>query len=602
MLQWPENKTNGQQWQQLNVLLDQLDPDQKLWLSGFLAASARVTNTGTTPVITSEKGANKDKLTILFGSQTGNGESVAKNLQSQAEALGLATELFSLADITAKQLAKKTHITLVISTHGEGEAPDDAEQFYEQIFSNKAPDLSAIKYSVLALGDSSYELYCQTGKEIDQRLSELGATQIHERIDCDVDFEEPANQWITGLLPKIESELKQENPDANNITALPLHGLADAPGSTLASKQKPSLAEILTIQKITGRGSDKNTFHLELAIDPNVIQYKPGDSLGVWAHNGDESVEQLLQHWGLEGDEELSFKNHNEKAKKLLTEHIEITQISKPFVQYLATQINNTELQAMADSHQAYTDYCQDHQLLDLLLTFDPERKVSIQDSLLNLKSITPRLYSIASAQSIEEDELHLTINLEEATALGHYGLASGLLCHGAQVGDQVSVYVEPNANFRLPDDPETPIIMIGPGTGIAPFRSFLQQRQHQQANGKNWLVFGNPHFSTDFLYQTEWLKLQKSGFLQQLDVAFSRDQDHKVYVQDKLKSKASELWHWLEQGAHIYLCGDATRMAKDVENTLLEIISTQGSLSAEEAKHHLKILKRNNRYQKDVY
>ena len=492
-------------------------------------------------------------------------------------------------------------VTLIISTHGEGEAPDDAEVFHEQLFSKKAPDLSELQYSVLALGDSSYELFCQTGLEIDNRLTELGGKRIHQRIDCDVDFEKPASQWVTGILSEVKSLLATESsPD--NITTLPVQSIGNNKNSSIINKNNPYLAEILTIQKITARDSIKNTFHIELSIDPDLIHYQPGDSVGVVAQNNTKTVDQILAYWQLNGSEPYTFKSDTLDIRSLLTEHIEITQLSKPFIQFLTTKIENNTLVELATSHASFTDYCRDHQLLDLLLSFDPEHKIPVQDILNELKSITPRLYSIASSQATEEDEVHLTINLESTTTSGHLGLASGLLCDTSEVGDEVAIYIEPNLNFRLPENNDIPVIMIGPGTGVAPFRAFLQQRHESAAKGKNWLFFGNPNFSKDFLYQAEWLKMKKSGLLNQISVAFSRDQTHKIYVQDRLKEQGKQVWEWLENGAHIYLCGDAKYMAKDVEHTLIEIIAEHGTLSTHDAKNQLKRLKQTKRYQKDVY
>ncbi len=369
-----------------------------------------------------------------------------------------------------------------------------------------------------------------------------------------------------------------------------------------ADKNNPYHAEILTVQKLTGRGSQKNTFHLELAIDPAIIQYRPGDSLGVLAHSSLEHIESLLRHWQLIGDELFTFKKQSAPIKDLLENQVEITQISKPFIKFMAEQLNDKKLTEMADSHEAFNAYAADHQLIDLLHEFDPEQKLVPQDCLNQLRAVTPRLYSIASAQSVFEDEVHLTINLEDPTPSGHLGLASGLLCHSLSVGDDIKVFVEPNQHFKLPENPDTPIILIGPGTGVAPFRSFLQERAENKASGENWLIFGNPKFETDFLYQTEWLKLQQQGVLNHIDVAFSRDQAHKIYVQHKLKQKSKEVWQWLQNGASLYLCGDATRMAKDVESSLIEIIAEQQAVSVEQASKYLKTLKREHRFQKDVY
>ena len=597
--QWPHSSTTPPPWQQLSQLLEQLNHEQRLWLSGYLAASSQQ---NTTPV-SQPSPAPQKHLTVLYGSQTGNGTRVARQLQAAAEQAGLATQLHSLADFSAKQLSKHSHVSLIISTHGEGEAPDDAEMFYEQLFGNKAPDLSHLSYSVLALGDSSYEWFCQTGKEIDEQLAKLGGKRMFKRHDCDVDYQDDADQWIEAQLPELKKALLAD-PNENNITTLPLPGnlSTTANDQQLANRKSPHLAEITAIQSITGRGSSKNTHHIELTIDPEQIQYQPGDSLAILTNNNSQLVTALLNHWQIDADAEFQFKGNCHTIQELLTSQVEITQISKPFIQFMAQHIDDEQLQRLATSHQHFVDYCQNHQLLDLLQQFDPEATIGPQAALNQLKKITPRLYSIASSPAVFEDEVHLTVNLEAPTAAGYHGLASGFLCDRAQVGDEVAVYVEPNDNFRLPENNDTPIIMIGPGTGVAPFRAFLQHRQSQLAKGPHWLVFGNPNFATDFLYQAEWLKAIKNQTLQQLDVAFSRDQEHKIYVQDKLKSQAEQLWQWLQQGAHIYLCGDASRMAKDVEATLISIIAEQGKLDNQAASDYLTTLKRDNRYQKDVY
>ncbi|MGJ8664189.1 MAG: flavodoxin domain-containing protein, partial [Marinicella sp.] len=349
LIEWPKNTSEPDQWNQLSVLIKQLEPSQKLWLSGYLAASAE--SNMPNQIAQASVPAVESQLTILYGSQTGNSESVAIQLKETAEATGLQTELFSLADFTVKNLAKKSYITLVISTHGEGEAPDDAELFYEQLFSKKAPELTHLNYSVLALGDSSYELYCQTGKEIDDRLADLGATRFNDRIDCDVDFEAEANLWVNAVVKRLDSEFK-ERVSQDNITTLPLNNHLTTPTQIAISRKNPYAAEILNIQKITGHGSIKNTFHIELAIDPEIIQYQPGDSLGIIAQNHEHSVNQLLAHWQVSGDELYQFKGQSADLKTLLIEYVEISQISKPFVQFLAKHIDDSDLKSLATSHQ----------------------------------------------------------------------------------------------------------------------------------------------------------------------------------------------------------------------------------------------------------
>ncbi len=595
----PSNQLSDEQWQQLNESIKLLDQQQSLWLSGYLAAQANYAvasnPTADTLSVAAQAPVSKSKLTILYGSQTGNGQTVAEQLYSQAQAAGLSAELYSLADFSVKQLSKKQLLTLVISTHGEGEAPDDAELFHEQLFHKKAPSLKDLQFSVLALGDSSYELFCQTGKEIDERLVELGAKRLTDRVDCDVDYEQNAENWIAQVLPLVTEQLKTEN----NITAFPNQVLQQQ--SPSYNKQNPYLAEVLAVQKITGQGSPKNTFHIELGIDPQHIQYQPGDSLGVLANNSDDLIHAVISHWQADETQVFEFKHQKATLPELL-KTIELTQINKPIIKYLAERTQDEQLLLMAADHQVFTQYVQKHQFIDLLQQFDPESTIAVQDWLDQLRAVTPRLYSIASSQAVHEDEIHLTINLEDASASGFYGLASGLLCANTRPGDELAVYIEPNPNFKLPTDQTQNIIMIGPGTGVAPFRSFVQERVEVGATGKHWLLFGNPHFATDFLYQTEWQKLVKSDQLQHIDLAFSRDQSHKVYVQDKLQQQAERLWQWLEGGASLYVCGDMTHMAKDVENTLIKIIETHGKLSTEQAADYLKTLKRARRYQKDVY
>ncbi len=593
----PGNQLTDEQWQQLTTTIQLLDQQQSLWLSGYLAAQANYANAAA-PLPANAPGqapVSKQQLTILYGSQTGNGQAVAEQLYQQAQQAGISAELHSLADFSVKQLSKKQVMTLVISTHGEGEAPDDAELFYEQLFHKKAPTLKELQFSVLALGDSSYELFCHTGKEIDERLVELGAQRLLERVDCDVDYETDAQNWLEQVLPLAKTQLKT----ADNITTFPNQ---QVPVTTAShDKHNPYLAEVLTVQKITGHGSAKNTYHIELSVDPQHIQYQPGDSLGVVAHNDEDLIHAVINHWQADSTQTYQFKDQSATLPELL-KTVELTQINKPLIKYLAARTQNAQLQQLATDHQAFTAYIQNHQFIDLLQQFDPDASIDVQDWLDQLRAVTPRLYSIASSAAMYDDEIHLTINLEDASASGFYGLASGLLCANTEVGDEIAVYVEPNPNFKLPTDLTQNIIMIGPGTGIAPFRSFVQERVEQGASGENWLLFGNPHFATDFLYQTEWQKLVKNQQLQHIDLAFSRDQANKIYVQDKLKQQADRLWQWLEGGASLYVCGDMSHMAKDVERTLLEIIESHGQRNLEQAQEYLKTLKRARRYQKDVY
>jgi sulfite reductase (NADPH) flavoprotein alpha-component len=583
-------------WPQLKQHINTLSSEQRWWLSGYLAALG---NQQTEPTQVAVGSTTKPVLTIVYGSQTGNGQAIAEQLNQQATAQGLQTALYSLADFTTKQLAKTQWLSLVISTHGEGEAPDDAELFYEQLFSQRTPQLPDLSFNVLALGDSSYELFCQTGKEIDQRLSELGAKRLAERLDCDVDYEAIAEQWIDSTLEQVKPLLAE----TGNITSLP--GLTHAPTVTdrpTASKANPVTAKVLAIQKINGQGSVKNTYHLELAIDPQVIQYQPGDSLGIHSENDPQLVSELLSVLGLSGDETFSFKNQQASLHELLLKHIEITQVSKPLLQWLAERTTDQSLQEAAHDHQAFTAYVARRQLLDVLREHQQILPADLNEWLSQLRGLTPRLYSIASAQLAFEDEVHLTVNLDDPSLGGYHGLASGLLCDRLTAGDEIQVYVEPNKHFKLPEDSATDVIMIGPGTGVAPYRAFIQHRASARHTGRNWLFFGNPNFATDFLYQTEWLKWHKQGVLTDINLAFSRDQEDKHYVQHEVLRAAEQLWQWISEGASLYLCGDANRMAPDVEQALVRVFTEQGKLDDVAAKQYLTQLKRDKRYQKDVY
>nr|WP_246172650.1 assimilatory sulfite reductase (NADPH) flavoprotein subunit [Marinicella rhabdoformis] len=582
--------------QQVTQIIGQLNSQQKLWLSGYLAAAAQNSteaNPASTPV---QLVHPKEKLSILFGSQTGNSETLAEALYQDCQSQGIAAELLSLADVTAKDLKKKSHVALIISTHGEGEAPDDAEIFYEQLFSKRAPELKHLHYSLLALGDSSYELFCHTGKEIDERLSSLGAQSISPRIDCDVDFNEDASRWHQDLLPKVKDTL------SSNITALPTASTLNQSPNLVSSynRNKPYVAEVLQTQKITADDSDKYVYHIELAIDENAINYQAGDSVGIIAHNDEHLVDGIIELLVATEAEQVQVKDKNISLKEALTKQLEITQISKPFIQFAATHLKDEGLQAIGSDHEKFTRFVADKQLIDLIQIHPELAQLPAQELVDQLRGLTPRLYSIASSGTAFPDEIHLTVGLDHSA--NHNGLASGLLCDRLEEGDEVSIYIDQNKHFKLPTNNSTDIIMIGPGTGIAPFRAFIQERQEQDATGKNWLFFGNPHFDSDFLYQTEWQRFKKQGLLNRIDLAWSRDQSEKIYVQDRLSENSADIWQWIENGAAIYVCGDANRMAKDVENTLIQIISEHGGLDTAAATNKLKELKRNKQYLKDVY
>jgi len=572
---------------------------QLAWASGYLAAkSEQGQNAQIAPVAAAVAAKT---LTILYASQTGNAKGVAGQLEKSAKEAGITVVLKNIADFKAKALKNETHLLIVASTNGEGEPPDDAIEFHEFLLGKKAPKLPNLSYSVLALGDSSYEFFCQTGKEFDERLQVLGAKQVTPRVDCDVDYDSDAENWTLSIVESLKDELTQSDAPLATVIDLPTAGAVSQ-----YSKQNPYAAEFSLSQKITGRDSAKDVRHIEIDLGDSGLTYQVGDALGVWFENDANLVAELVAALSLTGEEKVKLKVDGAAQVLTLTDalttQLEITQTAPAFIEFWAKISGNKELAAIAADKNSAREYAGQHQVIDVVKAAKTE--IDAQFFIEALRKITPRLYSIASAQSEVEDEVHLTVGVVsyDANDKTRTGGASGFLCQRLEEGQNVRVFVEHNDNFRLPQSDETPVIMIGPGTGVAPFRAFMQEREARDATGDNWMFFGDQTFTQDFLYQVEWQNYLKSGLLTRMDVAFSRDQAEKVYVQDRLKEQASEVFAWLERGAHLYICGDANRMAKDVHQTLNEIIQEHGKLSAEQAEDYLKSLRSNKRYQKDVY
>ena len=572
-----------------------LDAVQTAWVSGYLAGVSQGPVTAAAP--TQSAGQT---LTILYASQTGNAKGVASQLAESAKAAGLNVVLKNTADYKAKALKNETHLLIVASTNGEGEAPDDAIEFHEFLLGKKAPKLPELKYSVLALGDSSYEFFCQTGKDFDERLKALGASQLAPRVDCDVDYESESEAWISNVVTTLKGEM------AEVTTAAPVAGIAAPSTTSQYSKQKPYPAEFSLSQKITGRDSAKDVRHIEIDLGESGLTYQTGDALGVWFENDEALVDELIAELGYSADDKISLSISGEdtefSVKEALLTQLEITQTAPSFIEFWAEKSGDDKLKAIANDKNAAREFSGNHQIIDVVN--QAKADVDAQTFVDALRKITPRLYSIASAQAEVEEEVHLTVGVVsyDANDKKRTGGASGFLANRLEEGQKVRVFVEHNDNFRLPASDDTPVIMIGPGTGVAPFRAFMQEREARDATGDNWMFFGDQTFTQDFLYQVEWQNYLKSGLLTKMDVAFSRDQAEKVYVQDRLKENASEVFAWLERGAHLYICGDANRMAKDVHQTLLDIIAEHGQLSIEQAEDYLKSLRSNKRYQKDVY
>jgi sulfite reductase (NADPH) flavoprotein alpha-component len=580
-----------QQLVELRKVAAQLSPQQLAWVSGYLSGISQ----GGAQLAPVETVQSADKLTILYASQTGNAKGVAAQVKAAADAQGIAAELVSVADYKPKSLKKETHLLIVASTNGEGAPPDDALEFHEFLRSKKAPKLDQLSYSVLALGDSSYEFFCQCGIDFDERLAELGAKRIAPRVDCDLDYDAPAAQWTEQVLKDVESTLASIG--AGSVVNLPIEGASSA-----YNKKNPLTAALSVSQKITGRDSTKDIRHVEIDLSDSGLTYQPGDALGVWFENDAKLVAQLLTRLGLDGEQRVTVDGEALSLTEALTRHYELTQTAPGFVEAWANWSGSKRLAKLLDDKAALREYAATHQVIDVV--GEKKALVSADDLLGALRRLTPRLYSIASSQAEVDEEVHLTVGVVSYEKDGEtrLGGASGYLAERLEEGAPIRVFVEDNHNFRLPADNNTPVIMVGPGTGIAPFRAFMQQREADGAEGKNWLFFGNPHFTQDFLYQVEWQQYVKSGLLSRIDLAFSRDQAKKIYVQDRLREQAADVYQWLKDGAHLYVCGDANRMAKDVHQALVDIAVEQGGQTSEEAEQWLVELRKNKRYQRDVY
>ncbi|MBM6600201.1 assimilatory sulfite reductase (NADPH) flavoprotein subunit [Priestia megaterium] len=592
---------NQEQADLLNRLLPTLTEAQKMWLSGYLTASQSTSAEGTPDVSTSAPAQTKQTVskdvTILYGSQTGNAQGLAENTGKTLEAKGFNVTVSSMNDFKPNNLKKLENLLIVVSTHGEGEPPDNALSFHEFLHGRRAPKLENFRFSVLSLGDSSYEFFCQTGKEFDVRLAELGGERLYPRVDCDLDFEEPANKWLKGVIDGL-SEAKGHSASA----AVP----AEAPaGTSPYSRTNPFKAEVLENLNLNGRGSNKETRHLELSLEGSGLTYEPGDSLGIYPENDPELVDLLLNEFKWDASENVTVNKEGETRplREALISNFEITVLTKPLLKQAAELTGNDKLKALVENREELKAYTQGRDVIDLVRDFGPWN-VSAQEFVAILRKMPARLYSIASSLSANPDEVHLTIGAVRYEAHGRErkGVCSVLCSERLQPGDTIPVYLQSNKNFKLPQDQETPIIMVGPGTGVAPFRSFMQEREETGAKGKSWMFFGDQHFVTDFLYQTEWQKWLKDGVLTKMDVAFSRDTEEKVYVQNRMLEHSKELFQWLEEGASFYVCGDKTNMARDVHNMLVEIIETEGKMSREQAEGYLAEMKKQKRYQRDVY
>ena len=574
----------------LGKLAQDITPEQALWISGYLEGRTAAATPVVAQVANNELPVAQASLTILYGTETGNSKKIAELLSQKAKEANISAKVYSLYDYKHKTLKTEQNLAIIVSTHGQGIPPDMAEDFHTYILGKKAPKLPQVNYAVLALGDKSYKHFCKTGADIDTALQGLGAKALTPIVKCDINYEDDAEQWINTLVKTI-------TPASATATAAPLA----TPSTNSYSKKNPFLAPLLEKIKITGAGSDKEVYHLELSLENSGITYEPGDSIGIYAKNPSELVDHIISNTGFYPETIVKVNDDKYTIKEALKHHLEITIINFYTLKEYYNKTQNPKLKKLIQDDKKLDEYLYGHDLLDVLEdfphTWEADELVSI------LHPLPPRLYSISSSMDSVGEEVHATISVvryENKNRLRHGACSTHLIDH-LEIDDEVAIFIDQNSGFKLPKA-DSKIIMIGAGTGVAPYRAFLQQRESQDIKEGSWLFFGDRNFHSDFLYQLEWQKLLKSKHLEKMSVAFSRDQEEKVYVQHRLLEHQAEIYKWIEDGAHLYVCGDMKHMANDVNNTLYNIIKEQGKLSEKKAKEYIKNLKKEQRYQLDVY
>lgn len=578
----------------IDRLIDSASAEQLQWLSGYLAGyQAAKLGRAAPSAAPAAPPAAKTPLTILYATESGNAEALAGAARKAAQRMGFAARTLDMADATPAQISKAGNLLVIASTWGEGDPPQRAEAFVSALMAADAPRFEDVRYAVLALGDRAYANFCATGRVLDERFAALGAIRATDRIDCDLDYETPAKAWLDTSLRALEPQGGMPGGKADGTAVIHVDfGRSEAAESGF-SRTRPFAAEITEKINLNSSRSTAETWHLELSLEGAGLAYEPGDSLGVLPTNDPSLVEEVLHAAGLQSDT---------ATEAQLRDKLDITTLTREQVRSYAQLTGDTELAAIAADPDRTSDFIRDRQLIDLLAAA-PARLAGDQLAGL-LRPLPPRYYSIASSRALVGDEAHLLVSSVRWSSHGRNrnGVASIDMAERNRQGERLRVFLKPNTHFRLPADPMQPIIMVGPGTGVAPFRAFMQQREAAGGAGRSWLFFGARNFTHDFLYQLEWLDWLKSGALTRMDVAFSRDQREKIYVQHRMWQARRDLYAWLADGAALYVCGDATAMAKDVHATLLRIVADQSGQNEEAAAAWLRGLQQTGRYLRDVY
>ncbi|NLG55594.1 MAG: sulfite reductase subunit alpha [Rhodococcus sp.] len=568
--------------------------DQRAWLSGFLAGvqSRLFVTAGAADAASS----SAPSVHILYGSQTGNAEGVAEDAADAARAQGLAPIVSSLDDMDIEKLTTVQRLLVVTSTYGEGEMPDNAELFWEALSAEGAPRIEQCEFAVLALGDTGYDGFCQAGKMIDTRLEQLGARRLTARIDCDVDYEDPAAAWVAEVIPMFAAE--------TGADAAPAPAAAKPKRARSQWNRKNPYSSTVAVNRCLSKtGSAKEIRHYEFALADSGLEYEAGDALGVMPINDPALVDSVISQLGV--DPESAVAGQDRSLRELLAYNFEIRTPSHELIAEVEKRVANDELSHLLrhGDKEALDAWLWGKDVLDLL-QLDPSLRFEVDEFTGLLRPLQHRAYSISSSSKADPSTVHLTVASVRHSGGGRErgGVASTFLADRVAEGGTAGIFVSPNKSFRVPGDDSAPMIMVGPGTGVAPFRAFLQERKARGASGKNWLFFGDQHRASDYIYEEELTQFSDDGVLHRLDLAFSRDQAEKVYVQTRMAEQGKDLYSWLEEGGHFYVCGDASRMAKDVDTALHKVIEVHGAMSAEAAGEYVSNLKREKRYLRDVY
>lgn len=588
---------SAEQSASLQQLIGKMSPDQVTWVSGFFSGllahqhangSSALTDIPVAPL------AAVRELTLLYGSHTGNGKALAKQLQRKAIEAGFSVNVHDMAGFRIRQLKDIHHLVLIVSTHGEGEPPAAAKELYDYLHSPRAPRLDGLKYSILALGDRSYARFCQTGKDFDRQLETLGASRITDRADCDVVFQKDFDAFAGRLFKALGEPGSATQPQVLSGT------LAET--SQAATKWEPATVRLLSKQHLHARHSDRQTIHLELEAPAGLLNYQPGDALGVWPANSPVVVDTFLTATGLDGETSVIVNGQAITFYEALFRHYELALATPDVVQRIKDAKIPLERPELISEPERSRAFIHGKTLAEVFS--EAGINATAGQVIEVLRPMQPRLYSISSSPVWAEGEVHLTVGVVryETWNTPREGVCSCYLSDQVQEGDLLTVYIQPNDHFRLPENPETPVIMVGAGTGIAPFRAFVQHREATGQKGKNWLFFGNRYFESEFLYQTEWQAALRDGSLTRMEVAFSRQGSEKVYVQHRIRQYARELYQWIAEGAHVYVCGDMKHLAPDVEKALTEVVMDEGQMTWFEATDYVLGMQRDKRYQKDVY